>query len=562
MRLLTYPHSSFLSIILLATSPLLAHDPPGEHRVRFSAPAGEVGAALLLPEAHGKVPCVVIAGGTLSHTRDGGFEHPKAPPRDALRRLALALAEGGYASLRYDKLGRGESKPNAHWKGTYSDEAQALAAAIAYARGREEVQGVAVAGESAGGYVACLAAKDGALADAYVFLGAHSGPAEEIYEYNFGRLAEYAASSEERRRWVEAKLRYELALGRHYGRMFDAAREGKDSVEVDDGGFKARFDGLERRREELRLPPGEMFRHLRGPVLALAGERDLNVRPAHAEKIVRVLAAAGNPHAVAKTIPGADHSFQVAPEDEDQRFRERYSFASFQNPYAPELYEAVLEWLAKTLPAAAPRPAARERLLAIAAGGGQPKAGGPQIIAKTETTPERVHLAPGVQVIDDITDRSKQAAVDTLEGRIGPLILAEGSQSHFIDMPAGMFVAEHAHSTESIIYTVRGRWVLCTQGQRRVMNAGSLFTFGRNVSTGYEVPFDADAYILIFKGDRLSKSEGEFIEYLRGMAKRLEKEETEGVPYKLKSLPQAHPAIEFARRVNPEFVRRLGQKTR
>jgi hypothetical protein len=94
------------------------------------------------------------------------------------------------------------------------------------------------------------------------------------------------------------------------------------------------------------------------------------------------------------------------------------------------------------------------------------------------------------------------------------------------------------------------------------MNQCSLFTFGRNISTGYEVPFDEDAYILIFKGDRLSKTEGEFIEYLRGMAKRLEKEETEGVPYKLKSLAPEHPAIEFARRVNPEFVSRLGHKTR
>ncbi len=67
------------------------------------------------------------------------------------------------------------------------------------------------------------------------------------------------------------------------------------------------------------------------------------------------------------------------------------------------------------------------------------------------------------------------------------------------------------------------------------------------------MPFAESALILIFKGDRLSKSENEFMEYLRGMAGRLEKEHAAGTPFLLKELAADHPAREFARRVNPQF---------
>jgi hypothetical protein len=52
----------------------------------------------------------------------------------------------------------------------------------------------------------------------------------------------------------------------------------------------------------------------------------------------------------------------------------------------------------------------------------------------------------------------QQAVVETLEGRIRPLLLGEGCQAHFIEMPAGMFTEEHPHGSESINYMVRGQW--------------------------------------------------------------------------------------------------------
>jgi hypothetical protein len=131
--------------------------------------------------------------------------------------------------------------------------------------------------------------------------------------------------------------------------------------------------------------------------------------------------------------------------------------------------------------------------------------------------------------------------------------VAESSQAHFIDLPAGSYTAEHPHNTESIIYAVRGRWVLCGQGRRQLMKSGSLFRFGARISTGYEVPFNENALILIFKGERSTAQETHFIDYLRGMATFLQRDHQKGQLFLLKELPRDHPARVFAREINPDF---------
>ena len=538
---------------------LSGHDVPDEREVTFECPVAKVAGVLTLPYAETgnernqsptkPVPCAVIVGGTLSHTRDGGMVRKGVPKRDALARLAHALAEKGYASLRYDKVGHGGSMAKPDWIDNYQYEATVVAAAISFVRGRREFGPVIVVGESAGAYLACLAAKDGAAADAYVFLGGHCGPGEAIYEYNFVPLVRYATSNPERQAWAENGLQTELALGKQYRYMFAAAAAGDATFELVDGDFRKTVD-LGRRKEELTMPPDEMFRYIQAPALALSGGKDLNVPPSHAAKIVSVLRKAGNHTTTCAVIPGVDHSFQMVPVDEDLRFRERYTFASFRREYDPRLYKEVVAWLDQTLTEGRagdrksreiPEPFANRGVKA------------PEKALPTENTPARKYLAPGIQIVEDITDNEQTVAVETLEGRIGPLILGQDSQAHFIDMPAGIYCEAHPHSTESIIYTVRGKWVLCSNGQRQVMKPGTLFHFAVNTPTGYEVPFDEDAYILIFKGSRTTEKEEDFINYLKGLANRLKREHDAGVPYLLRDLPEDHEAIRFAKEVNPSF---------
>lgn len=527
--------------------PLPANDQFAERAVKFSSSRAEVAGTLLMPRTDNKIPCLVLLGGTLSQTRDGGMTNRSIPPRNAIRRLAEELAGAGYASLRFDRVGYGESRAKKTWTGSYREESQVAAAAIRFARRQREVSRVLAVGESAGAYLACLAAQDGTPADGYIFLGGLCGSAAEMYEYNFGRLVKYAERSPENMIWALQNARRDLALGRHYGEMFEAARAGHVEFDLVDGDYRSTLK-LGRRHEELEFPPDQMFRLIQGPVLALGGARDMNVPPSHPARIVQIVQSTGNSNAISFVIPNADHSFQRAAEDPDVAWRERYSFESFRQPYASAMYRTIFAWLAQVTPSmVAPTNLARATPMRHRA------VGAPEVDPMTEFAPERVQFAPGVELIEDVTDRSKTAGVETLEGRIGPLLLADQSQVTFIEMPAGLYLDEHPHGSESIIYTARGRWVLSSQGRRRVMKPGSLFRFEANVPTGYEVPFHETATILIFKGRRTTRAEKDFIEYLQGMAERLKKEQTNGTPFLLKSLPAEHPARKFAREINEGF---------
>lgn len=513
-----------------------------------------IGGTLLLPPAGRPVPCVVLVGGTLSRRRDGELDRPGAPPRTALKRLAEALADAGYASFRYDQVGHGVSRAKAGYTDLYSGDAVVLADLYAYLRSRPECGQIIAAGESAGAYVACLAARSGAHADGYLFLGAFCGQAEEIFSYNYGRLAGYVESASERRAWARSNgLARELAFGRQWPEMFTAARTGRETFELSDGAFR-QVVPLARRREELDNPPDAMFAYIRKPALALAGSRDLNVAPHHAARAVALMQEAGNLRSRAVVIEEADHNFQIAPPDSDLAFRERYTLASLRRPYHPRLDREILDWLDDIAPVNGYRERDGEPPSEPARTSAYCRAlAAPEIEPATAASPRRLHLAPGLTIIDDILDSGAVPGVETLEGRIGPLLRAPDMRAHYIDMPAGLYLAGHPHAKGSIIYTVRGRWGLESLGRWHLMEPGSLFWFGDHIPTGYQVPFRENACILVFKAVRGDDDEA-FMSYLRGLATRLETERACGTPFRLLDLPPSHPALEFARKVNPRLT--------
>src|SRR5581483_1632203 len=267
-----------------------------------------------------------------------------------------------------------------------------------------------------------------------------------------------------------------------------------------------------------------------------------------------VMQRAGNLQAQSILIPGADHNFQIAPDDSDLAFRERYTFASFNRPYHPQLDHELLEWLQQLSPSGhshhddSPPKASADITSDVYSRAIQ----GPEIQAKTAFSPQRLHLAPGVTLIDDILEARTQAGVETLEGFIGPLLRTPEMRAHFIDMPAGLYLDEHPHTKGSIIYTVRGQWALKSLGRWHHMKPGSLYWFGDDIPTGFQVPFRQDAYILIFKAIPGDDDEV-FIRYLQGLAANLKKDQASGTAFRLIDLPSTHPAREFARTLNPEF---------
>jgi|APDOM4702015118_1054815.scaffolds.fasta_scaffold41719_1 uncharacterized RmlC-like cupin family protein len=152
------------------------------------------------------------------------------------------------------------------------------------------------------------------------------------------------------------------------------------------------------------------------------------------------------------------------------------------------------------------------------------------------------------QVLRDIT---AQPGVLTVEGTLVPLLSGEKIRSHLIVMHAGQYCDAHPHDTESIIYTVSGRWVFCTregdQEVRTVIGAGDLFRFPGGVPTGFETPFDEAAVILILKS-----GEESYDEMAAGMIEardELAAQAAAGSPFSFTELDPDHPARVYARQV-------------
>jgi quercetin dioxygenase-like cupin family protein len=138
--------------------------------------------------------------------------------------------------------------------------------------------------------------------------------------------------------------------------------------------------------------------------------------------------------------------------------------------------------------------------------------------------------------------------VDTLEGRFGPLLNAARGTTHYVELPPRAYMDDHAHDRESLIFTVRGQWVLCSRGTRWHIRSGDLFWFGDNVPTGYENPFAEPAFLLIFKtAEQAPGYDPALLDRLQKMDRTLQEEHARGTAFSFDEIAEDHPAKVFAR---------------
>ena len=166
-----------------------------------------------------------------------------------------------------------------------------------------------------------------------------------------------------------------------------------------------------------------------------------------------------------------------------------------------------------------------------------------------QKVPHLVETQEGIKILRAAVDAP---GVDTLEGRFGPLLNAKRGGAHYVEVPPGAYMDDHAHARESLIFTVRGEWVLCSRGTRWHMRSGDLFWFGDGVPTGYENPFNEAAFLLIFKvEDRTPGYDDAMLQRLEVMRGKLKEENARGTPFTFKEIPEDHPAKVFARTLGP-----------
>ena len=329
-----------------------------------SEPGITIAGTLCAPEdasSASPVPAILLLGGTGGDTRDGDMAPERsphtanAPKRGLQRRLAHALAESGIATARFDKRGCGQSGGTAQ-ESDYETDRVDNVAAVRYLRSLSEIDDrrVGVCGHSAGAFNACIVAREVPDIACAGLLGALYGTAEELVEWNWGRVAAYWPQlTNDQRDWLRTNRPRDVVGAFRAKEFIAAARRGDRTVRLDAEGVSVELD-LVRMRQDMERPVAAEFRHVRCPALVLHGGDDMNVHVEDALGTYRALRDAGNDQVDLVIIPGLDHSFQPVASDIATRMWDRFTLATMGRPVSPLAIRTVARWAARVLEAEVP----------------------------------------------------------------------------------------------------------------------------------------------------------------------------------------------------------------
>ena len=230
--------------------------------------------------------------------------------------LSDYLTRNGYAVLRYDDRGTAES--TGEWdSATTQDFANDAAAALAFLRTQEgiETARAGYVGHSEGGFIAPLATKV-EPANFMVFLAGPSQPLPDVIIRQSIDMGKAAGTP-------EAVLTQQTEM---QANLFDALKSVPTSDEAYDVAKQILTESglvppaaIEAQAERMSSPwmlwmmtfdPRPEIAAYNGPILALFGDKDLQVAPDANETDMRL--ALKHPKSVVKTLPGLNHLFQPA----------------------------------------------------------------------------------------------------------------------------------------------------------------------------------------------------------------------------------------------------------
>ncbi|PWW23408.1 hypothetical protein JD79_02582 [Geodermatophilus normandii] len=253
---------------------------------------------LTLPDTPGPVPAVLLAPGSGPLDRDSDHRGMRF---GVTRELAAALAEGGLASLRYDKRGVGGT-PGDWRRAGLSDNADDLVRARDALAARDEVDAgrIVLAGHSEGALLAAMAAARGVPVAGVVLLAGSATPGDELLRWQARQIGPtLPAPVRGLLRLLRTDLESKVAANHERIRATttDVARIGGARV-------NARWH-----REFLAHDPRADLARLTVPVLAVTGAKDLQVRP---EDLAGIAATVAGP-VETLLVPDLTHTLRRQP---------------------------------------------------------------------------------------------------------------------------------------------------------------------------------------------------------------------------------------------------------
>ncbi len=261
-------------------------EPAVAREIPVDVPAADgitLAGTLTVPVGPGPHPAVLCLPGSGKLDRDSNARRVRM---DLGRPLADALARHGVASLRYDRRGVGATPGDWHAVGFLDNRADA-AAALRALRSHPEVypRDVGVLGHSEGAVHA-------------MWLAAHAQPAAAVM------LAGYARPGDQAVRWQGTQLAATMPrpllplLRRIAARQLNRlATSTTDTIRISGARMNARWW-----REQLAYDPRPDLARIKVPVLAITGDKDVQVDPGDLDVIAQ-LAQGAETH----RVPGLTH---------------------------------------------------------------------------------------------------------------------------------------------------------------------------------------------------------------------------------------------------------------
>ena len=318
--------------------------PYREEQVTYenSAAAVKLAATFTIPSGKGPFPAVVLITGSGPQDRDESV----AGHRPFLV-LSDYLTRHGIAVLRADDRGIGKSTGNFQ-TATTADFAADAEAGVAYLNTRSEADPhrIGLVGHSEGGIIAPMLAARNPNVAFIVMMAGPGVPGDEIVEMQTlliaeanGALLKVAEKQAAQQREIDEIIKAgsdEAVIGKNLRRRaaegnLDPVVEGRINI-MNSPWF----------RYSLKYDPAVALRKVKCPVLAIYGEKDLQVSPKQNLPIIRrALEESGNKNFEVDELPGLNHLFQTAETGAPREYEE------IEETMSPLALEKIANWISK-----------------------------------------------------------------------------------------------------------------------------------------------------------------------------------------------------------------------
>ncbi|MEM9144448.1 MAG: alpha/beta fold hydrolase [Bacteroidota bacterium] len=311
---------------------------------------------LTFPQGEGKFPAVVLISGTGPQDRNEELVGHKP-----FLVLTDHLTRNGIAVLRFDDRGFGQSTGD-FAAATTADFATDVSAAVSFLRTRKEIDPttIGLVGHSEGGLIAPIVASESDTIAFIVMLAGTGIPGNELLALQ-GRLIEEAMEKPLEEVEKSAMLREKMiqmvmdsddisTLKRQLKAYLEAEIEKGDLSSLVPKGMDTKqfidtqlnFMATPWMVYFLNYDPADALVKVHCPVLALIGEKDLQVPPKeNLEPIEKALKKAGNPNITLKELPGLNHLFQESETGLPQEY------GVIEQTFSPKALAIISSWISE-----------------------------------------------------------------------------------------------------------------------------------------------------------------------------------------------------------------------